>query len=91
MGTGVSRIGDQNRDGGKLLRGSKTVMVDNKPVALHVSPLTPHGNKRPPHNLTVTTSGSTTVMIDNCPVVKIGSSTSCGNPIIGGSSTVKVS
>ena len=85
---GVSRVGDVNSAGGKLTRGASTVFLDGKPVALHTSPVTPHqpwGTPHPPHNNSVTTSGSGTVICEGSPVVRIGSTTSCGHSIVGGS------
>lgn len=85
---GIARVGDANSAGGKLTRGAGTVFLDGKPIALHVSPLTPHqpwGRPHPPHENSRTTSGSSTVTCEGMPVVMIGSSTSCGHSIVGGS------
>lgn len=90
----LSRKGDQNSVGGKILRGSATVLVDNIPAGLHESKITPHapqGSAHPPHESSTTTSGSATILIDNVPVLMVGSSTTCGHKIATGSATVEIS
>ena len=90
----ISRTVDTNNEGGVLQRGAGTVYACDQPVALHVSPLTPHspwGRKsHPPHRASRTTSGSPTVYAEGVPVVREGSSTSCGHVIIGSGVTVFV-
>ena len=47
----LSRKGDKNTTGGKILKGSETVFAEGKPVGLHVSEISPHNpkpNKKPP-------------------------------------------
>ena len=84
----ISRVGDRNSAGGRLLRGSNTVFLDGRPVALHVSPLTSHPpfKGRHVHSYTVS-DGESTLFIDGCPVVHVGMQTSCGHPIVEGSGT----
>lgn len=89
----LSRQNDQNAVGGKILRGSQTVLVDNIPAGLHVSKISPHapyGTPHPPHEAASTITGSTTILIDNVPVLMVGSSTSCGHKIVTGSTTVEI-
>lgn len=89
----LSRVGDRNSAGGQLMRGSSTVMCDGRPVALHVSKLTPHspwGKRHPPHEASVTINGSNTVICDGLPVVFVGTKTSCGHDIVQGSGSVQV-
>lgn len=89
----LSRQNDQNNVGGKILRGSQTVLVDNIPAGLHVSKITPHspfGTPHPPHAASTTTTGSNYILIDNVPVLMVGSSTSCGHSIATGSPTVEI-
>ena len=89
----LSRKGDKNSAGGELLRGAASVTCDGIPVALHVSRVSPHapyGKPHPPHASSVTTSASPTVFCEGLPVVRVGSSTSCGHKIVGGSSGVNV-
>lgn len=90
MGSPISRVGDRNSGGGKLTRGSSTVFLDGRPVALHVSPMTPHSPKptKQPHKRSVTVGGGGTVFVEGCPVVHVGMKTSCGHVIIEGSGTV---
>jgi uncharacterized Zn-binding protein involved in type VI secretion len=90
MGKPLSRIGDINSGGGKIIRGSKTVFANNRPVGLHVSKITPHPAGGP-HKASVTLTGSPTVFAEGVPVLRVGSSTTCGHPIIQGSPTVFVS
>jgi uncharacterized Zn-binding protein involved in type VI secretion len=89
----LSRQNDQNAVGGKILRGSPTVLVDNVPAGLHVSKISPHspyGPPHPPHEAASTITGSTTILIDNVPVLMVGSSTSCGHNIVTGSPSVEI-
>lgn len=90
----LSRKGDTNTAGGQIERGSSTVFANGKPVGLHVSKITPHRpwNKKqhPPHHRASTTSGSPTVFADGVPVLKEGSSTTCGHSINQGSPDVFV-
>jgi uncharacterized Zn-binding protein involved in type VI secretion len=86
---GLSRLGDTNQVGGKILRGSATVFCDGKPVGLHVSPISPHP-KGKPHKTSKTTDGSPTVFCDGVPVLRIGSGNTCGHSIVQGSSKVNV-
>ena len=41
-GKKLSRKGDKNTTGGKIMRGASTVFANNKPVGLHKSEITPH-------------------------------------------------
>jgi len=89
----VSRQGDANQVGGKLERGAGTVFVNGKPMALHVSKISPHspwGVPHPPHAAAVTTEGSPTVFAEGVPVVRVGSGNSCGHSIAEGSPNVFV-
>jgi uncharacterized Zn-binding protein involved in type VI secretion len=79
----LSRLGDTNQAGGKIMRGS------SKPVGLHVSPISPHP-KGKPHKTSKTTEGSPTVFVDGVPVLRIGSGNTCGHSIVQGSSDVNV-
>lgn len=89
----LSRQNDQNAVGGKILRGSQTVLVDNVPAGLHVSKITPHapyGIPHPPHATSTTVNGSSSILIDNVPVLMVGSGTTCGHKITTGSQTVEI-
>ena len=88
--SGLSRLGDTNQAGGKILRGSSTVFCNGKPVGLHVSPISPHLPKKLPHQISKTTNGSPTVFCDGVPVLRIGSGNSCGHSIVQGSPDVNV-
>ena len=85
----LSRKGDTNSAGGKILRGASTVFANGLPVGLHVSDISKHpgGGK---HNAAKTTSGSPTVFVEGVPVLRVGSSNSCGHSINQGSDNVFV-
>lgn len=84
----LSRVGDQNEAGGKILRGASTVFANGIKVGLHESPISSHGKKK--HKAAVTTTGSPTVFAEGSPVVRIGSGNSCGHSIVQGSPDVFV-
>lgn len=85
----LSRVGDQNQVGGKIVRGSGTVYANGKKVGLHVSPITPHP-KKGNHGSAKTTSGSPDVYCDGVPVLRTTSGNSCGHSIIQGSNDIFV-
>jgi uncharacterized Zn-binding protein involved in type VI secretion len=90
---GVSRKGDTNTTGGTIMRGAGTVFVNGLPIGLHVSPISSHapwGRPHPPHASATTTSASPTVFAEGSPVLRIGSTNSCGHSIVQGSSDVFV-
>lgn len=90
----LSRKGDTNAVGGKIINGASTVFANGQPVGLHVSQITPHqpysrrGGRE--HQNARTTSASSTVFADGKPVLRVGSSTSCGHNISQGSPNVFV-
>jgi uncharacterized Zn-binding protein involved in type VI secretion len=90
---GMSRVGDTNTTGGKLLDGASTVFCNGKPVALHASLISPHapwGNPHPPHKNAKTTDGASTVVVEGKPPVMVGSGNTCGHKIVEGSGDVFV-
>ena len=89
----LSRLGDTNQPGGKIMRGAKSVFANGIPVGLHVSQITPHapwGRRHPPHNAAKTTQGSPSVFCEGVPVLRVGSGNSCGHSIVQGSPDVFV-
>lgn len=87
----LSRKGDTNQPGGKIIRGAGTVFANGIAVGLHVSGITPHapfGKPHPPHKAAKTTDGSPTVFAENCPVLRVGSGNTCGHRIVQGSPNV---
>lgn len=85
--TALSRVGDTNQTGGKIIRGAGTVFCNGIAVGLHVSTITPH----PKHKPTITTTeGSPTVFAEGDPVLRVGSGNSCGHSIVKGSPNVFV-
>lgn len=89
----LSRKGDANQTGGKIVRGAEHVFVNGIPVGLHTSKITPHapwGKPHPPHASATTTEGSPTVFAEGAPVLRVGSGNSCGHSIVEGSANVFV-
>ena len=85
----LSRKGDQNAAGGKIVRGAGTVFANGIAVGLHVSDITSHpgGGK---HSKAKTTEGSPTVFAEGVPVLRVGSGNDCGHKITQGSDNVFV-
>lgn len=81
----LSRVGDTNQQGGKIVRGASTVFCNGIPVGLHVSPITPHSPFKGKHKAAVTTDGSPTVFAEGSPVLRVGSGNDCGHSIVTGS------
>jgi uncharacterized Zn-binding protein involved in type VI secretion len=89
----LSRQGDANQAGGKIIRGAGTVFANGIAVGLHVSQLTSHapwGKPHPPHEAASTTEGSPTVFAESVPVLRVGSGNTCGHSIVDGSPDVFV-
>ena len=84
----LSRKGDQNQAGGKIVRGASTVFANSIEVGLNVSDITPHGDG--PHAKAKTTEGSPTVFAENVAVLRVGSGNTCGHKITQGSPDVFV-
>lgn len=85
----LSRKGDANAVGGKIVRGASTVFANGIQVGLHVSDITKHpgGGK---HNAAKTTEGSPTVFAEGVAVLRVGSGNTCGHKITVGSPNVFV-
>ena len=84
----LSRKGDQNQAGGKIIRGAGTVFANGIAVGLNVSDITPHG--KGPHAKAKTTEGSPTVFAEGVAVLRVGSGNTCGHKITQGSPDVYV-
>lgn len=85
----LSRKGDTNSAGGKIVRGASTVFANGLPVGLHVSDITKHPGGGT-HSAAKTTEGSPTVFVEGVPVLRVGSGNSCGHKINQGSDNVFV-
>lgn len=85
----LSRKGDQNQAGGKIVRGASTVFANGIEVGLNVSDITSHpgGSK---HKKAKTTEGSPTVFAEGVAVLRVGSGNTCGHKITQGSPDVYV-
>lgn len=93
MPGGVQRLGDPNTVGGVILQGQATVLVNNRPVAVVGSRVTPHppcGKKGPQHCAASTTSTNATVLVNGRPIVTNGDIDTCGHARIAGSTDVIV-
>jgi len=86
----ISRVGDANQAGGKIMKGASTVLANGKPVGIHESSITPHSPYKHGHTNAKTTTCSSTVFADGKPVLKVGSENSCGHSIVEGSPDVFV-
>lgn len=84
----LSRKGDTDSGGGKIMRGASTVFCNGLPVALHTSDISKHGSGK--HKDAKTTEGSPTVFAENVAVLRVGSGNTCGHPINQGSDDVFV-
>lgn len=84
----LSRKGDQNQAGGKIVRGASTVFANGIEVGLNVSDITPHGKGK--HKKAKTTEGSPTVFAEGVAVLRVGSGNDCGHKITQGSPDVFV-
>ena len=84
----LSRKGDANAAGGKIIRGASTVFANGIEVGLHVSDITPHGKDK--HKAAKTTEGSPNVFADGVAVLRVGSGNNCGHKITEGSPDVFV-
>jgi uncharacterized Zn-binding protein involved in type VI secretion len=91
----VCRVGDRNAVGGVILNGDPTVLVNNRPVAILGSRVTPHpccGQKGcpPTHCSATTTSTNAQVLVNGKPIVTFGDIDTCGHARMGGSRDVIV-
>jgi uncharacterized Zn-binding protein involved in type VI secretion len=89
----LSRQGDANQTGGKIMRGAGTVFANGIAVGLHVSQITnhaPYGKRTDQHRAATTTSASESVICEGSQVLKVGSGNSCGHSIVEGSPDVNV-
>lgn len=89
MSKKLSRVGDANEKGGKIVTGATTVFANGKKVGLHRSDITSHP-KEDKHKKAKTTDGSPTVFAEGKPVLRVGSGNTCGHKIVEGSDDVRV-
>ena len=91
----VCRVGDRNAAGGVILNGDVTVLINNRPVAVIGSRVTPHPccgktGCPPVHCAASTTSTNATVLVNFKPIVTLGDIDTCGHARLGGSADVIV-
>jgi uncharacterized Zn-binding protein involved in type VI secretion len=83
----VQRMGDSNAEGGIIMAGIPTVLVEGRPIATMGMPVAPHGYN---HYGAVTTASQFGVFCMGMPVTRMADLDSCGDPRIGGALTVFV-
>lgn len=94
MPTGVVRVGDANIGGGLVTTGDPTVLVNGRPVAVILSPVTPHppcgapGGQ--PHCAARTQPKPTSVLVNGKPIATWPSVDSCGHARVTGSFDVVI-
>ena len=87
----LSRVGDDNGIGGKLTIGAKSVFAAGLPVATHPNVISPHpGGFRHKLAKTIVTPSDATIFVEGKPLVKVGTPTTCGHPIVTGAPTIIV-
>lgn len=89
----AARVGDVVAGGGSLIFGSNNVFVNNIPVSLIGTPVTPHACCGAPGcdvhcSASVAVSGVTNLFVNNIQPVTVGSVATCGDPVISGSVNV---
>jgi uncharacterized Zn-binding protein involved in type VI secretion len=97
MSGAVCRVGDKNEQGGVILNGENSVLVNGRPIAVFGSKVTPHpccGTPNRPdcavHCNATTTSTNGTVLAGGKPVVTVGDKDTCTHPRKNGSSDVVI-
>ena len=83
---GVVRQGDKNSEGGAAVSGVSSVLVNNRPIVVDGTPVSPHRPRG--HVGKITASGLSNVIAGNKPVNIIGNSDNCGHPRAEGSGDV---
>jgi len=95
MSGAVCRVGDKNEQGGIILNGENSVLVNGRPIAVFGSKVTPHpccGQQGcpPVHCNATTTSTNGTVLAGGKPVVTVGDKDTCTHPRQNGSTDVVI-
>lgn len=82
----VSRVGDADSGGGKVVSGVDSVIVNGKPISVNGKPVSGHG--LPPHAAPQTANGLATVIAGGIPVNRVGDADTCGHARAQGSPDV---
>lgn len=92
MANQAARAGDINTTGGAIFSAvSDDVIINGRPAASIGSLVLPHAPKKYPHGApTKIITGSPTVLVNGKPMAFLGSTTTCGHPIVTGSADVVV-
>lgn len=88
----VQRLGDPNTAGGTNTSGVGSVRVNNQPIVVVgtvVSPHAPFGRPHPPHAAATTTGGVSSVRAGGIPVNVDGNTDTCGHSRTAGSGDVR--
>ncbi len=86
----LSRKGDKNQVGGKLMKGSSSVEAEFSEVATHPCQVTPHTPFSGKHKTAKTLRGSSSVLVDNKQVIVTGTPLDCGHSIVTGASSILI-
>ena len=86
----IARHDDPNEEGGTIVSGASTVVVNGQLVAQVGNLVEPHYPGGIPHETATITDGSGTVKADGVLVAFVGSGNSCGHSIVSGSTDVIV-
>lgn len=86
----IARHGDTNEEGGAIVSGATTVLVNGVLVGQVGNLVEPHYPGGITHETATVTSGSTSVFADGIAVAFVGSGNSCGHSIETGSTDVIV-
>ena len=84
----VQRLGDRDTGGGIITSAVNSVRVNNLPVSVNGSTVSPH-NSRPTH-VPVTANGIASVKAGGRPINVTGNPDTCGHARTGGSENVRI-
>ena len=85
----ISRIGvDLVGAGGTMTLGSPNVFINNIPVALTGTPVTPHVQGTIPHPAAVVIGTTVKTFINGVPFIRMGDIATCTDPVLSGAPNV---
>jgi uncharacterized Zn-binding protein involved in type VI secretion len=91
----IQRVGDRNEQGGVILNGDNSVLINGRPVAIESAKVTPHpccGQQGcpPVHCNAQTTAKTGTVLVNGKRIIITTDVDNCGHQRSGGSPDVSV-